>query len=178
MIRRYPGKPDSIQIAGYSRYTYEVHLYDVARVESAMHTPGFTAKRERKEPVTVDLIDAIREASRSAHRWRDRAASRWESGQGSSEQAEVVPGGRCLILPRYTQPEPEAKLVLEKLLPRAAKPAAPAHYLSSSRPNPRLLIPLCGGDLFLPLPHFSTTYTPRNCSTAKVRITPLKSSRK
>jgi len=35
--------------------------------------------------------------------------------------------GRCLILPRYTQPETEAKIVLEKL-----------HLVLPTQPSPRI----------------------------------------
>jgi hypothetical protein len=37
-------------------------------------------KREENEPKLIDLLDATREASRSAHRWRDRASDRWAGG--------------------------------------------------------------------------------------------------
>ena len=44
---------------------------------------GVEARRQKRQdnlPVEIDLLDATREASRSAHRWRDRASDRWESG--------------------------------------------------------------------------------------------------
>jgi hypothetical protein len=36
--------------------------------------------RTVSNPVVIDVLDATREASRSAHRWRDRASTNWEIG--------------------------------------------------------------------------------------------------
>ena len=43
--------------------------------------------------------------------------------------------GRELVLPRYTQPEPEHRLVLEKLGLGAAGPTTPAHPLATGSCN-------------------------------------------
>lgn len=39
-----------------------------------------TSKREERELMELPLIDAIREVSRAAHRWRDAASSQYEHG--------------------------------------------------------------------------------------------------
>lgn len=53
--------------------------------------------------------------------------------------------GRWLILPRYTQPEAEAKMILDRL-----KLELPAHHSTGVSSNPRQrcrLIAICGEDL-------------------------------
>lgn len=53
-----------------------------------------TKRMKSKEVLQVDLLDAVREASRSAHRWRDRAEESWN--YGSSKYA-----GTCAKQKRY-----------------------------------------------------------------------------
>jgi hypothetical protein len=81
MIRRYLGEPDRIDerySVTYGRYT--AHLFLRERVLSAQAAPGFRGRRPEPEPSDIEppLLEAVREASRSAHRWRDRAADRWD----------------------------------------------------------------------------------------------------
>jgi hypothetical protein len=69
---------------------YSVRIFKLRDVIHAENSEAFAThntkylrrQQKRNAPVKVSLIDAIREASRSAHRWRDRAAARWASGTG------------------------------------------------------------------------------------------------
>jgi len=71
--------------------SYSTYLWDPAVVLSALHQEScrtfFAALQKRRDkkddklPRTLSLLDATREASRSAHRWRDRASDAWESGR-------------------------------------------------------------------------------------------------
>jgi hypothetical protein len=85
MIRRYLGEPDLVEqrrspVHGH----YTVHRWLRKRILNAQSAPRFRARRPEPEPAEVPLLDAVREASRSAHRWRDRASARWEAGEGKS----------------------------------------------------------------------------------------------
>jgi hypothetical protein len=85
MARRYLGKPDRVEerySSTHGRYT--IHLFLRARVLSAQTAPGFRPRRPEPEPIEVPLLDAVREASRCAHRWRDRANDRWNAGKKKS----------------------------------------------------------------------------------------------
>ena len=58
--------------------------------------------------------------------------------------------GRELCLTRYTQPEPELKLLLEKL--KLTLPAQPPPKITARLNSPQL--PRCSADLDLTLPRF------------------------
>jgi hypothetical protein len=84
MIKRYLGEPDRVEKRRSSTFGWcTAHLFLRERVLTAQATPGFKPRRGEPEPSDVlpSLLDAVREASRSAHRWRDRAADRWNADQ-------------------------------------------------------------------------------------------------
>jgi hypothetical protein len=74
----------------YMRGDYLVHLWDPQAVEEAEKKPEvqqylarMKARRERRAARTLEaipLIDAIREVSRAAHRWRDAAQAQYQAG--------------------------------------------------------------------------------------------------
>jgi len=83
MIKRYLGEPDLTEERHSSTHgRYTVHLFLRARVLNAMAAPGFRPRRREPEPSDIQppLLEAVREASRSAHRWRDRANDRYANG--------------------------------------------------------------------------------------------------
>jgi hypothetical protein len=68
---------------------YKVRLWDAASVLLAAQGEPcrayFAAIEKRRTKAyqhkVIDVLDATREASRSAHRWRDRASDAWDSGR-------------------------------------------------------------------------------------------------
>ncbi len=70
------------------RGTYSVHLWPQSTIESAETSAEVkvyidTIKKRRESAsltLEIPLLDATREASRSAHRWRDRADNAWNDG--------------------------------------------------------------------------------------------------
>lgn len=70
--------------------TYAVNLYDPQAVEKAEKEPAVQEylaevearrkKRAARAQAAIPLIDAIREASRAAHRWRDAAQAQYQAG--------------------------------------------------------------------------------------------------
>jgi hypothetical protein len=84
MIKRYLGEPDQVEERHSSTFGwYTAHLFLRERILTAQAAPGFKPRRGEPEPSEKlpSILDAVREASRSAHRWRDRAEDRWNSGQ-------------------------------------------------------------------------------------------------
>jgi hypothetical protein len=85
MTKRYLGEPDRIEERrSWPQGRYSVHLYLRTRVLAAQ---AAHPRRAEREEVRIPLLDAVREASRSAYRWRDRAAARWDAGERASAAA-------------------------------------------------------------------------------------------
>jgi hypothetical protein len=84
-IRKFLPSADIEVRRSYQHGNYKVRIFRLVDVVTAEKSELFSAHRmmylrrlkRQGEVATLPLIDAIREASRSAHRWRDRAASRW-----------------------------------------------------------------------------------------------------
>lgn len=89
-IKRFLPEPEVDYRHAYMRGDYVVYLFDQQAVEQAEKEPAVQeylakvkARRERgavRAPTVLPLIDAIREASRAAHRWRDAARAQYEAG--------------------------------------------------------------------------------------------------
>lgn len=75
---------------GYRRGSYDIYLWPKDVVEESRQKPEVqeyldrvhkrTEKRSQREPLELPLIDAIREISRAAHRWRDAASAQYNAG--------------------------------------------------------------------------------------------------
>jgi hypothetical protein len=86
-ISRYLSRPIVEHRRG-QKGSYSVHLWAQAIVETVEATEEvkdyiLKIMNRRKSvllPQMIPLLDATREASRSAHRWRDRASTSWDRG--------------------------------------------------------------------------------------------------
>jgi hypothetical protein len=74
----------------YRRGSYDVYLWPKAIVDDIRQQPDVehyldrvrqrNEKRQQREAEALPLLDAIREVSRAAHRWRDAASAQYEAG--------------------------------------------------------------------------------------------------
>jgi hypothetical protein len=88
-IRRFLSAPVIEERRSSVHGKYTIRLWDAAAVLLAAQGEPcrayFAALKKRRTKAhqhkVIDVLDATREASRSAHRWRDRASEAWERGQ-------------------------------------------------------------------------------------------------
>lgn len=88
-IKRFLPPPTVERRHHYTGGYYLVYLYDPKAIEEAERDPAVQqylanvrARQERRMaqlPKRIPLIDAIREASRAAHRWRDAAQTQYQA---------------------------------------------------------------------------------------------------
>ena len=100
------------------------------------------------------LTDHLEAGSLAARTWVDAGGQCWRSRPAEIQMIEVwIPAvdQRWLILPRFTQPSPDTKLVIEKLrleLPNQPPPRLTAQTrITKSRSRPSGRWALCGEDL-------------------------------
>jgi len=90
-IRRFlPAPKIETRRLAYRRGRYDVYLWPKAIVNAIRQQPEVeqyldrvrqsNEKRQQREAVALPLLDAIREVSRAAHRWRDAASAQYEAG--------------------------------------------------------------------------------------------------
>ncbi len=90
-IKKFLPAPRVERRYSYRHGHYFVYLYDPHAVEEAerepvvkAYLPGVRAlqrKRTARVPIAMPLLDAIREASRAAHRWRNAAQAHYVGGR-------------------------------------------------------------------------------------------------
>jgi hypothetical protein len=89
-IKKFLPPPEIEQRRSYEHGKYTVYLFDPTAVDAALRKPEVQEylanirirreKRAARVPSAIPLIDAIREISRSAHRWRDAAQAQYQAG--------------------------------------------------------------------------------------------------
>ena len=91
-IKKFLPAPTTEERYSHINGRFRVRLFTLADVVTAEESQAFAVhktnylsrQRKKNETKELPLIDAIREASRSAHRWRDRASERWNGNSRRS----------------------------------------------------------------------------------------------